>query len=288
MVVAGLGLLFGGRADAGRVRADRAGHRARGGCCWAAGRPTRCSGRVADAGAEPDDDGTLLLSRTVTAEGRSRAHVGGRAVPVAVLGERRRAGRSRCTGSPISCGCCARPSSGPRWTGSPAPSTRSCSAGFGGAVRAVARGLRELADRRANARQRNQEADLLRLGLDEISRVDPQPGEDVELRAEAQRLEHVEGLRARPSWRTGRCCAASRRRPMTPRTRRAARHRAPGRCEGADRAWIRISAGSTRGSRRSRPWSATSAGSWPATSSRSTPIRRAWSRCTSGRPRCGR
>ncbi len=53
----------------------------------------------------------------------------------------------------------------------------------------------DLADRRRNARQRNQEADLLRLGLDEITRVDPQPGEDEDLRAEAQRLEHAEGLR---------------------------------------------------------------------------------------------
>ncbi len=53
----------------------------------------------------------------------------------------------------------------------------------------------DLADRRRNARQRSQEADLLRLGLDEISRVDPQPGEDDELKAEAQRLEHAEGLR---------------------------------------------------------------------------------------------
>jgi DNA repair protein RecN (Recombination protein N) len=53
----------------------------------------------------------------------------------------------------------------------------------------------DLADRRRNARERSQEADLLRLGLDEITRVDPQPGEDDLLKAEAQRLEHAEGLR---------------------------------------------------------------------------------------------
>src|SRR5207248_3752582 len=53
----------------------------------------------------------------------------------------------------------------------------------------------DLADRRRNARERSQEADLLRLGLDEITRVDPQPGEDDALKAEAQRLEHAEGLR---------------------------------------------------------------------------------------------
>src|SRR6201999_4125285 len=54
----------------------------------------------------------------------------------------------------------------------------------------------DLADRRRHARERNQEAVLLRLGLDEITRVDPQPGEDEALREEAQRLEHAEGLRA--------------------------------------------------------------------------------------------
>jgi DNA repair protein RecN (Recombination protein N) len=55
--------------------------------------------------------------------------------------------------------------------------------------------VEDLADRRRHARERSQEADLLTLGLDEISRVDPQPGEDDELKAEAQRLEHAEGLR---------------------------------------------------------------------------------------------
>src|SRR5439155_20457832 len=53
----------------------------------------------------------------------------------------------------------------------------------------------DLAGRRRHARERSQEADLLRLGLDEITRVDPQPGEDEALKAEAQRLEHAEGLR---------------------------------------------------------------------------------------------
>lgn len=53
----------------------------------------------------------------------------------------------------------------------------------------------DLAQRRSSSRQRYQEAELLRLGLAEIRRVDPQPGEDEQLRLEAQRLEHAEGLR---------------------------------------------------------------------------------------------
>jgi len=43
--------------------------------------------RITEAGAEVDDDGSVLLSRTVTIEGRSRAHVGGRSMPVAMLTE---------------------------------------------------------------------------------------------------------------------------------------------------------------------------------------------------------
>jgi DNA repair protein RecN (Recombination protein N) len=54
----------------------------------------------------------------------------------------------------------------------------------------------DLVRRRREARERVQELELLRLGLDEIGRVDPRTGEDVELREEARRLEHAEGLRA--------------------------------------------------------------------------------------------
>ena len=79
----GLGLLFGGRADPARVRpgADRAivegrlrtdpeGHVAR---------------QVEEAGGELDEGGTLIVSRSVSAEGRSRAFAGGRSVPVSLL-----------------------------------------------------------------------------------------------------------------------------------------------------------------------------------------------------------
>ncbi len=41
---------------------------------------------AAEAGAEPDEDGSLIAMRTVSGDGRSRAHLGGRSVPVGVLG----------------------------------------------------------------------------------------------------------------------------------------------------------------------------------------------------------
>ena len=70
-----------------------------------------------------------------------------------------------------------------------------------------------------NARERSQEADLLTLGLDEISRVDPQPGEDEELRAEVQRLEHAEGLRTAAASRGAGARRRRRGRPTRRRTR---------------------------------------------------------------------
>jgi DNA repair protein RecN (Recombination protein N) len=154
--------------------------------------------RVVDAGAETDEDGSLLLSRTVTVEGRSRAHVGGRSVPVSLLGEigeqavavhgqsdqlrllrpaEQRASLDRFAG----------------------PEHEKLLTEYRELFTAWRRAEDDLADRRRNARERSQEADLLRLGLDEITRVDPQPGEDDELKTEAQRLEHSEGLRTAAS-----------------------------------------------------------------------------------------
>src|SRR3954447_18046359 len=82
MVVTGLTLLGGGRAEASRVAegAKRAVVEGR-----FSAEPAALA--VADeVGAEPDDDGTLIAVRAVGADGRSRAHLGGRSVPVGVLG----------------------------------------------------------------------------------------------------------------------------------------------------------------------------------------------------------
>jgi DNA repair protein RecN (Recombination protein N) len=195
MVVTGLGLLFGGRADAARVRSEPGRAVVDGRLRLAGDAASAVQARVMDAGAEPDVDGSLLLSRTVTVEGRSRAHVGGRSVPVAVLGEvgeqvvavhgqsdqlrllrpaEQRAALDRFAG----------------------PEHEKLLTAFRDTFTEWCRVADDLADRRRNARERSQEADLLRLGLDEITRVDPQPGEDEALREESQRLEHAEGLRA--------------------------------------------------------------------------------------------
>ncbi|HEY0871119.1 MAG TPA: AAA family ATPase, partial [Acidothermaceae bacterium] len=75
MVVTGLGLLFGGRADAGLVRAGSTRAAIDGRLRITPG--GQVAGRVDELGGDLDDE-TLLLSRIVGADGRSRAQVGGR------------------------------------------------------------------------------------------------------------------------------------------------------------------------------------------------------------------
>lgn len=84
MVVTSLGLLLGGRADPALVRIGA-------GSAVVEGRvgvePGSAAARRAEEAGAQLDDGALLISRTVSAEGRSRAHLGGRSVPVGLLAE---------------------------------------------------------------------------------------------------------------------------------------------------------------------------------------------------------
>ena len=84
MIVTALGLLLGARADAGSVRRGAASSVVEG--RWDVPDHVAVAERVEDAGGHVED-GELILTRTVSAEGRSRATVGGRSAPVAVLGE---------------------------------------------------------------------------------------------------------------------------------------------------------------------------------------------------------
>ena len=192
MLLAGLGLLFGGRADSSRVRTGERAAVIEGRLRLTPG--SAALDRVIEAGAEVDEDGALLLSRTVTPEGRTRAHAGGRSVPVGVLaalGEEQLAVHGQSDQIRL-----LRPSE-----------QRAALDRYGGPAvadvldrhRETFARWRQLADdhaeRTAHTRERQQEAALLQHGLNEIAAVDPQPGEDETLRAEAMRLEHADALR---------------------------------------------------------------------------------------------
>ncbi len=190
MVVSGLGLLLGARADAGLVRAG-------------AGRavvegvldlpPTHpASRRAAEAGG--DVDSGLVLLRTVSAEGRSRAHVGGRTAPVGLLAE-------------LAEHLVAVHGQADQWRLRSPDEHRAVLDGFAGPELAAAlrrhedlhtrhREARAELDRlRTSERDRAREADVLRFGLERIEAVAPEPGEDAELRVEDERLSHADELR---------------------------------------------------------------------------------------------
>ncbi|WP_225845851.1 DNA repair protein RecN [Streptomyces sp. HPF1205] len=190
MVVTSLGLLLGGRADPALVRIGEKQAVVEGRITLDPG--ARALVRAEEAGAELDD-GALLVSRTVSAEGRSRAHVGGRGVPVGLLGEladdlvavhgqtdqqgllrpaRQREALDRYAGDAVA-----------------VPLEK-----YGSAYRRLREVAAELDELTTRARERAQEADLLRFGVEEIAAAEPQPGEDAELAAEAERLGHAEAL----------------------------------------------------------------------------------------------
>jgi DNA repair protein RecN (Recombination protein N) len=192
MVVTGLHLLSGGRAEASRVRSgsQRAVVEGR----FEPEPGAEAIKLAAEAGAEPDEDGSLIAVRTVGGDGRSRAHLGGRSVPVGVLSDlaehliavhgqndqlrllrpaEQRAVLDRFASSPVT---------GPL-----------------GEYRVLRedwlRVIAELAERTERSRELAREADLLRHGLAEIASVAPKPDEDVDLVEEAKRLADVDQLR---------------------------------------------------------------------------------------------
>src|SRR4051794_30247218 len=89
MVVTGLGLLLGQRADSGAVRSGAAQASVDG--VWVVPAEGAVAERVREAGGdlEPlgDDRAELFVGRTISSEGRSRATVGGRSAPAGVLAD---------------------------------------------------------------------------------------------------------------------------------------------------------------------------------------------------------
>jgi DNA repair protein RecN (Recombination protein N) len=149
---------------------------------------------VDGAGGEVED-GHVLLARNLSAEGRSRAYVGGASVPVSRLAD---------VAQPL---VAVHGQSDQHRLLQPRAQREALDAFGGGSIagllgdyRACYAELRdterELAEVVATARERAREADLLRFGVQEIEAVAPRPGEDEALAEEEQRLGHADTLRA--------------------------------------------------------------------------------------------
>jgi DNA repair protein RecN (Recombination protein N) len=195
MVVTGLHLLGGARADVTRVRSGAA-------RAVVEGRFTTTelvdtvADRVTDildsSGADRDDDDSVIAARSVSRDGPSRAYLGGRSVPAKSLSgfttelltlhgqndqlrlmrpDEQRAALDRFAGV------------GDRL----------------GRYRAIRNewltARSDLADRRRRARELAQEADRLKFGLAEIDDVAPESGEDDALVDDIRRLGELDALR---------------------------------------------------------------------------------------------
>jgi DNA repair protein RecN (Recombination protein N) len=197
MVVTGLGLLLGHRADSGAVRAGAPQASVDG--VWIVPDSGSVVDRVHEAGGdvEPIGDGRaeLLVARSLTSEGRSRASVGGRAAPAGVLADladqlvvvhgqsdqlRLRSGAAQREALDRSGG----------------DTITEALSGYQDAYRRAQAVTHELESLMGDRDARAAEAEALRTALAEIEQAAPIAGEDAELTLRAARLANVEDLRA--------------------------------------------------------------------------------------------
>jgi len=190
MVLTGLSLILGGASDAGLVRA---GHDS----AVVEGRFRVDDPAVADlvveAGGEWDEDGSIVLTRSVAAAGRSRAHLGGRTVPAATLAQLgarlvavhgqddqqrlRRPAQQRAALD--------------RFGG---PEIEQARVAFTEAFEQLTEAMRQRDDVLTHAQERAREASMLRDCLEAIDRAAPTADEEASLRSEASRLAHVDEI----------------------------------------------------------------------------------------------
>ena len=191
MVLTGLGLILGAKADAGAVRA---------GAQEAVAEavldvPPAGAELVADAGAAVDDDGTVVVARTVGATTRSRATLGGRTVPQSLLAEiaehavtvhgqadqvrLRTPARQRATLDDFA-----------------GPGHAEALAEYRRAWSEWADAKAALAEMESGAATQRAAIGALRADLEAIEAVDPQPGEDDDLAARIAVLENSAEVRA--------------------------------------------------------------------------------------------
>ncbi|MGE2721992.1 DNA repair protein RecN [Mycolicibacterium celeriflavum] len=195
MVVTGLHLLGGARADATRVRsgANRAVVEGRFTTTELGdGVASHVDEILESSGAERDDDGSVIAARSVSRDGPSRAYLGGRSVPAKSL-------------SSFTAELLALHGQNDQLRLMRPEEQRAALDRFADVESPLKRyrrvreewlaARRDLLDRTQRARELALEADRLKFGLDEIDAVAPQPGEDDALVNDIRRLSELDALR---------------------------------------------------------------------------------------------
>lgn len=189
MVLNALGLLLGSRSDASAVRKGQE-------QAFVEGRwllPKEALDRITAAGIEIED-GELLVSRSISSEGRSKATVSGRSVPVGVLteiGEHLVVVHGQSDQIRLKSAAAQREALD-QFAGAPLAALIDKYAETYSAWKMAANRLQVLT---TESSSRAREADEIRAAVEELTKLDPKSGEDVELSELAERLTHLEELR---------------------------------------------------------------------------------------------
>ena len=189
MVLNALGLLLGARSDASAVRKGQE-------QAFVEGRwllPKDALDRITASGIEIED-GELFVSRSISSEGRSKATVSGRSVPVGVLteiGEHLVVVHGQSDQIRLKSAAAQREALD-QFAGATLAKLIENYSEIYSAWKMAANKLQVLT---TESSSRAREADEIRAAVEELTKLDPKSGEDLELSELAEKLTHLEELR---------------------------------------------------------------------------------------------
>ena len=196
MVVTGLRLVSGGRADASRVRTGAPQAVVEGRFITEnvpADIVERATGILSNAGGAADENGEFLAVRSVNANGRSKAHLGGRVVPAAILSDF--SGELLTIHGQNDQLRLLSPERQLDALDRFLPALANLRISYAEKYSTWKELSRDLKQRISSRRELAQEVDRLQFAINEIDAVSPEPGEDAELLSQIRRLQDVDTLR---------------------------------------------------------------------------------------------
>lgn len=189
MVLNALGLLLGERSDSSAIRKGQEQAFVEGRWLLA----ESAVSRIRELGIELDDS-ELLVNRSVSAEGRSRANLSGKSVPVGILseiGEQLVVVHGQSDQIRLRSAVAQREALDQFAGDALAKLMTEYTAVYSNWKQAAT----ELTELTTQSENRSREADQIRAAVEELSALDPKPGEDLELAEKASKLTHLEELR---------------------------------------------------------------------------------------------
>ena len=189
MVLNALGLLLGERSDSSAIRKGQEQAFVEGRWLLA----ESAVSRIRELGIELDDS-ELLVNRSVSAEGRSRANLSGKSVPVGILseiGEQLVVVHGQSDQIRLRSAVAQREALDQFAGDGLAKLMTEYTAVYSNWKQAAT----ELTELTTQSENRSREADQIRAAVEELSALDPKPGEDLELAEKASKLTHLEELR---------------------------------------------------------------------------------------------